>query len=185
MPGCCFGYFAGSVQADLFSTASHCAWRHFISLSNSDKETKQRKRLQPLILKWPERAVLTVWDFGRTLGAKPRTLETLPLRQQIPTRFATSVGSRQRRDLLCENSYANERSDRTAIVVFCAGPRSLVAKRVDVGIRRGRVSSVDGCGVERFSEVPNSGNCTLGTLKNSRLEGVFFASFLCRCLTKK
>jgi hypothetical protein len=39
------GFFAGSVLAGLFSTASHCAWRHFISLSNSDKETKQRKRL--------------------------------------------------------------------------------------------------------------------------------------------
>src|ERR1700675_2128607 len=28
-----------------FITISHCAWRHFISLSNGDKETKQRKRL--------------------------------------------------------------------------------------------------------------------------------------------
>jgi hypothetical protein len=31
-----------------------------------------------------------------------------------------------------------------------------VAKRVDVKIRRGRVSSVGGYSVERFSEVPNS-----------------------------
>jgi len=33
------------VLADIFRTISHCAWRHFISLSNGDKETKQRKRL--------------------------------------------------------------------------------------------------------------------------------------------
>src|ERR1700675_3289671 len=31
--------------AVFFITISHCAWRHFISLSNGDKETKQRKRL--------------------------------------------------------------------------------------------------------------------------------------------
>src|ERR1700712_3389358 len=63
--GCCwvaaglllFLAFACSVFADFFSTFSHCPWRDFISLSNSDKETKQRKRLEPLILKWPERAV--------------------------------------------------------------------------------------------------------------------------------
>jgi hypothetical protein len=28
------------------STIGHCAWRHFISFSNGEKETKQRKRLQ-------------------------------------------------------------------------------------------------------------------------------------------
>src|ERR1700712_1383396 len=33
-------------------------------------------------------------------------------------------------------------------------PRPLVAKRVDVGIRRGRVSGIGDNGVERFSEVP-------------------------------
>jgi hypothetical protein len=40
-----FWVFSGSVLADFFSAVSHCAWQHFISLSNSDKETKQRKRL--------------------------------------------------------------------------------------------------------------------------------------------
>jgi hypothetical protein len=37
--------FAGSVLTDFSIAFSHCAWRHVISLSNSDKETKQRKRL--------------------------------------------------------------------------------------------------------------------------------------------
>jgi hypothetical protein len=36
---------AGSMFAIFFITISHCAWRHFISWSNGDKETKQRKRL--------------------------------------------------------------------------------------------------------------------------------------------
>jgi hypothetical protein len=58
------------------------------------KKRSKENALQPLILKWPERAVSTVWDFRKTLGAKPRTVETLPLREQIPTRFATSVCSR-------------------------------------------------------------------------------------------
>src|ERR1700710_3171390 len=31
--------------AIFFITISHCAWRHFISWSFGDKETKQRKRL--------------------------------------------------------------------------------------------------------------------------------------------
>jgi hypothetical protein len=43
-----FWVFARSVLADLFSTIGHCAWRHFISLSNGDKETKQRKRLSTI-----------------------------------------------------------------------------------------------------------------------------------------
>jgi hypothetical protein len=45
MLGCCFLGSARSVLADFFITISHCPWRDFISLSNSDKETKQRKRL--------------------------------------------------------------------------------------------------------------------------------------------
>jgi hypothetical protein len=36
---------ARSVLSDFFSTIGHCAWRHFISFSNGEKETKQRKRL--------------------------------------------------------------------------------------------------------------------------------------------
>src|SRR5258708_33111597 len=36
---------AGSILLIFFITISHYAWRHFISLSNGDKETKQRKRL--------------------------------------------------------------------------------------------------------------------------------------------
>jgi hypothetical protein len=32
----------------LLATIGHCAWRHFISFSNGEKETKQRKRLQTL-----------------------------------------------------------------------------------------------------------------------------------------
>src|ERR1700693_4144123 len=35
----------GYMLAMFLITISHCAWRHFISLSNGDKETKQRKRL--------------------------------------------------------------------------------------------------------------------------------------------
>jgi len=37
--------FARYVLADFFSTISHCPWRDFISFSNGEKETKQRKRL--------------------------------------------------------------------------------------------------------------------------------------------
>ena len=33
----------------LLSTISPCAGRHFISFSNGEKETKQRKRLQTLV----------------------------------------------------------------------------------------------------------------------------------------
>jgi len=36
---------ARSALIDFFSTIGHCAWRHFISFSNGEKETKQRKRL--------------------------------------------------------------------------------------------------------------------------------------------
>ena len=47
--GCCWvaAVWAclGFVLADLFSTISHCPWRDFISFSNGEKETKQRKRL--------------------------------------------------------------------------------------------------------------------------------------------
>ncbi|AMH42747.1 hypothetical protein AXG89_33880 [Burkholderia sp. PAMC 26561] len=37
--------FARYVLADFFRTISHCPWRDFISFSNGEKETKQRKRL--------------------------------------------------------------------------------------------------------------------------------------------
>jgi hypothetical protein len=40
-----FCAIARSALSDFFITISHCPWRDFISLSNSDKETKQRKRL--------------------------------------------------------------------------------------------------------------------------------------------
>jgi hypothetical protein len=40
-----FYAIARFILADFFSTISHCPWRDFISFSNGEKETKQRKRL--------------------------------------------------------------------------------------------------------------------------------------------
>src|ERR1700733_10020879 len=65
--------------AVFFITISHCAWRHFISLSNGDKETKQRKRLSTICIKCPQRADHCFWFPRSTVLAKPRTLETLLL----------------------------------------------------------------------------------------------------------
>ncbi len=77
---------AGSILAEFFITISHCAWRHFISLSNGDKETKQRKRLPTICIKCPQRADHCFWFPRSTVLAKPRTLETLLLANPyIPT----------------------------------------------------------------------------------------------------
>src|SRR5271154_4676340 len=72
--------------ANFFITISHCPWRDFISLSNGDKETKQRKRLPTICFKCPQRADHCFWFPRRTVLAKPRTLETLLLANPyIPT----------------------------------------------------------------------------------------------------
>jgi hypothetical protein len=72
--------------AIFFITISHCAWRHFISLSFGDKETKQRKRLPTICIKCPQRADHCFWFPRRTVLAKPRTLEALLLANPyIPT----------------------------------------------------------------------------------------------------
>src|ERR1700735_3306578 len=72
--------------AILFITISHCPWRDFISLSNGDKETKQRKRLPTICFKCPQRADHCFWFPRSTVLAKPRTLETLLLANPyIPT----------------------------------------------------------------------------------------------------
>src|SRR6202046_3762622 len=72
--------------AKFFITISHCAWRDFISLSNGDKETKQRKRLSTICIKCPQRADHCFWFPRRTVLAKPRTVETLLLANSyIPT----------------------------------------------------------------------------------------------------
>ncbi len=77
---------AGCILAIFFITISHCAWRHFISLSNGDKETKQRKRLSTICFKCPQRANHCFWFPRSTVLAKPRTLETLLLANSyIPT----------------------------------------------------------------------------------------------------
>jgi hypothetical protein len=149
------------------------------------KKRSKENASQPQTLKCPERAVTTVWDFKRTLSAEHLTAETLPLRTQIPTRFATSVGSRQNGNRRCAPPSTIEGFGRAGSVGLCACPRALVAKRVDVRVRRGRVSGVGGYGGNGSFEVPNRCNCTLGTLKCLRLKGVFFASFLCRRWTKK
>ncbi len=77
---------AGSMLAKFFITISHCPWRDFISLSNGDKETKQRKRLSTICIKCPQRADHCFWFPRRTVLAKPRALETLLLANPyIPT----------------------------------------------------------------------------------------------------
>ncbi len=77
---------AGSMLAKFFITISHCPWRDFISLSNGDKETKQRKRLPTICFKCPQRADHCFWFPRSTVLAKPRTLETLLLANpDIPT----------------------------------------------------------------------------------------------------
>jgi hypothetical protein len=70
---------AGSILAKFFITISHCAWRHFLSWSFGDKETKQRKRLSTICIKCPQLADHCFWFPRRTVLAKPRTLETLLL----------------------------------------------------------------------------------------------------------
>ncbi len=77
---------SGSMLAKFFITISHCPWRDFISLSNGDKETKQRKRLPTICIKCPQRADHCFWFPRRTVLAKPRTVETLLLANpDIPT----------------------------------------------------------------------------------------------------
>jgi hypothetical protein len=77
---------AGSMLAIFFITISHCPWRDFISLSNGDKETKQRKRLPTICFKCPQRADHCFWFPRRTVLVKPRTLEPLLLANSyIPT----------------------------------------------------------------------------------------------------
>ena len=77
---------AGYMMAIFFITISHCAWRHFISWSFGDKETKQRKRLPTIYIKCPQRADHCFWFPRSTVLAKPRTLETLLLANPyIPT----------------------------------------------------------------------------------------------------
>src|SRR5271155_3905213 len=77
---------AGSMRAKFFITISHCPWRDFISLSNGDKETKQRKRLPTICFKCPQRAGHCFWFPRRTVLAKPRTVEALLLANSyIPT----------------------------------------------------------------------------------------------------
>src|SRR5471032_3166691 len=77
---------AGCILAKFFITISHCPWRDFISLSNGDKETKQRKRLPTICIKCPQRADHCFWFPRRTVLAKPRTLEALLLANpDIPT----------------------------------------------------------------------------------------------------
>ncbi len=77
---------AGSMLAKFFITISHCPWRDFISLSNGDKETKQRKRLPTICIKCPQRADHCFWFPRSTVLAKPRTLEPLLLANpDIPT----------------------------------------------------------------------------------------------------
>src|SRR5471032_2116417 len=77
---------AGCMLAKFFITISHCPWRDFISLSNGDKETKQRKRLPTNCIKCPQRADHCFWFPRSTVLAKPRTLEPLLLANPyIPT----------------------------------------------------------------------------------------------------
>src|SRR5476651_2652562 len=92
---------AGCILAKFFITISHCAWRHFISLSNGDKETKQRKRLPTICIKCPQRADHCFWFPRSTVLAKPRTLETLLLANPyIPTlRHQCSRASSRSREL--------------------------------------------------------------------------------------
>ncbi len=59
---------------NFFITISHCPWRDFISLSNGDKETKQRKRLSTTCIKCPQRADPCFWFPRSTVLA--RTTDT-------------------------------------------------------------------------------------------------------------
>ena len=61
---------AGLMFAVFLITISHCPWRDFISLSNGDKETKQRKRLSTICIKCPQRADHCFWFPRRTVLAR-------------------------------------------------------------------------------------------------------------------
>jgi hypothetical protein len=61
---------AGCMLAKFFITISHCPWRDFISLSNGDKETKQRKRLSTIYFKCPQRADHCFWFPRSTVLAR-------------------------------------------------------------------------------------------------------------------
>jgi hypothetical protein len=61
---------ASCMLAKFFITISHCPWRDFISLSNGDKETKQRKRLSTICIKCPQRADHCFWFPRSTVLAR-------------------------------------------------------------------------------------------------------------------
>src|SRR5271154_5298310 len=61
---------ASYMLAIFFITISHCPWRDFISLSNGDKETKQRKRLSTICIKCPQRAGHCFWFPRSTVLAR-------------------------------------------------------------------------------------------------------------------
>jgi hypothetical protein len=77
--------------AKFFITISHCAWRHFISLSNGDKETKQRKRLSTICIKCPQRAGHCFWFPRSTVLANHGHLNPSFSRILTSPRFATSA----------------------------------------------------------------------------------------------
>ena len=78
-----------------------------------------------------------------------------------------------------------------AIQLLCVGQVSVLTDSHTGGEACGYLCSegegfnYSGLFAERAFGVPNSYQCTLGTLMCPRLEGVFFASFLCRRWTKK
>jgi hypothetical protein len=58
---------SGCMLAIFFIAISHCAWRHFISWSFGDKETKQRKRPSTIDIECPQRADHCFWFPNSTV----------------------------------------------------------------------------------------------------------------------
>jgi hypothetical protein len=77
---------AGCMLAKFFITISHCAWRHFISLSDGDKETKQRKRLSTICIRCPSVQTTAFGSRVERCSLEPRFVEPLLLANpDIPT----------------------------------------------------------------------------------------------------
>ena len=76
--------------ANFFITVSHCAWRHVISLSKATKKRSKENAFNHATLSVHSVQFLFIGAPKARCSPEPRMCETLLLRTQVLTRFATS-----------------------------------------------------------------------------------------------
>ena len=85
-----FQVFAGSILDVFFITISHCAWRRVISLSKATKKRSKENAFNSSTLSVHSVQFLFMGAPKARCSPEPRMCETLLLRTQVLTRFATS-----------------------------------------------------------------------------------------------